>query len=76
MRLVLVHGARTQIEARLREAGRAPRYVDGLRVTETEDLTLVKQVVGRLRIRIEARLSMGWPTRRCTAPGCGWCRAT
>ncbi|MDG4563434.1 MAG: amino-acid N-acetyltransferase [Candidatus Competibacter sp.] len=59
VRLVLVHGARTQIEARLREAGRAPRYVDGLRVTETEDLTLVKQVVGRLRIRIEARLSMG-----------------
>jgi len=59
VRLVLVHGARTQIEARLREAGRAPRYVDGLRVTETEDLTLVKQAVGRLRIRIEARLSMG-----------------
>ncbi len=59
IRLVLVHGARQQIEARLREAGRAPRYANHLRITEAEDLPLVKQAVGRLRIRIESRLSMG-----------------
>ncbi len=59
IRLVLVHGARTQIEARLREAGREWCYVNGLRVTEAEDLRYVKQAIGRLRIRIEARLSMG-----------------
>ena len=59
IRLVLVHGARTQIEARLREAGREWRYVNGLRVTEADDLRYVKQAIGRVRIRIEARLSMG-----------------
>jgi amino-acid N-acetyltransferase len=59
IRLVLVHGARTQIEARLREAGREWRYVNGLRVTEADDLRYVKQAVGRVRIRVEARLSMG-----------------
>ncbi len=59
VRLVLVHGARAQIEARLQEAGRTPRYVGGLRLTDTEDLGYVKQAIGRLRIRIEARLSMG-----------------
>jgi amino-acid N-acetyltransferase len=59
IRLALAHGARPQIEQRLREAGREWRYVNGLRVTEAEDLRYVKQAVGRARIRIEARLSMG-----------------
>ncbi len=43
----------------MREAGREPRYAKGLRITEAEDLPSVKQAVGRLRIRIESRLSMG-----------------
>jgi len=59
VRLVLAHGARPQVEARLREAGRELRYVNDLRLTEGEDLRYVKQAVGRVRIRIEARLSMG-----------------
>jgi amino-acid N-acetyltransferase len=59
IRLVLAHGARPQVEERLREAGRALRYVNGLRLTDAEDLRYVKQAVGRVRIRIEARLSMG-----------------
>ena len=59
IRLVLAHGARPQIEQRLREAGREWRYVNGLRVTEAEDLCYIKQAIGRVRIRIEARLSMG-----------------
>jgi len=59
IRLVLAHGARPQIEQRLREVGREWRYVNGLRVTEAEDLCYIKQAVGRVRIRIEARLSMG-----------------
>ena len=59
IRLVLAHGARPQIEQRLREAGREWRYVNGLRQTEAEDLRYVKQAIGRARIRIEARLSMG-----------------
>jgi amino-acid N-acetyltransferase len=61
IRLVLVHGARPQIEQRLHEAGQELRYVRGLRITDSEALTKVKQAVGRVRIRIEARLSMGLP---------------
>ena len=59
VRLVLVHGARPQIEERLQEAGQELRYVNGLRVTDETSLTCVKQAVGSVRIRIEARLSMG-----------------
>jgi amino-acid N-acetyltransferase len=59
VRLVLVHGARPQIEVRLREAGRSLRYANGLRITDEEAMPCVKEAVGRARIRIEARLSMG-----------------
>ncbi|MBL8260017.1 MAG: amino-acid N-acetyltransferase [Candidatus Competibacteraceae bacterium] len=59
IRLVLVHGARPQVEQRLRDAGQELRYVNGLRLTDSDDLPLVKQAVGRVRIRIEALLSMG-----------------
>lgn len=59
IRLALVHGARPQVAARLREAGRELRYINGLRLTNADDLRYVKQAVGRVRIRIEARLSMG-----------------
>lgn len=59
IRLVLVHGARPQVEQRLRETGRELRYVNGLRLTDADDLRCVKQAVGRARIRIEASLSMG-----------------
>jgi amino-acid N-acetyltransferase len=61
IRLVLVHGARPQIEARLRESGQELRYINGLRITDEQALISVKQAVGRVRIRIEARLSMGLP---------------
>lgn len=59
IRLVLVHGARPQIEENLNEAGRSLRYVNGLRVTDHDALAKVKEAVGRTRIGIEARLSMG-----------------
>ncbi len=61
IRLVLVHGARPQIEDRLREAGLEQRYVHGLRITDETSLPCVKQAMGSVRIRIEARLSMGLP---------------
>ncbi len=57
--LVLVHGARTQIEEQLRKMGRELHYVKGLRVTEAEDLPVVEQAIGRVRICVEACLSMG-----------------
>jgi len=61
VRLVLVHGARPQIEAQLKAAGRKPQYVHGIRVTDEEALAAVKQASGQLRVEIEALLSMGLP---------------
>ncbi|MCG5500346.1 amino-acid N-acetyltransferase [Ectothiorhodospira lacustris] len=59
VRLVLVHGARPQIEARLRAQGAEIRYVNGLRVTDEQALRAVKDAAGSLRVEIEALLSMG-----------------
>ena len=61
VRLVLVHGARPQIEARLKQLKHRTRYVDGLRVTDDIALSCAKEASGRMRVEIEARLSMGLP---------------
>src|SRR5690242_3808327 len=61
IRLVLVHGARPQIEAELKSRGVRSRYAQGLRVTDEAALTAVKQAAGVLRIEIEAVLSQGLP---------------
>ena len=58
VRLVLVHGSRPQIEARLAARGLAPHYHHGLRITDAATLECVIDAVGQLRIAIEARLSM------------------
>ncbi len=58
VRLVLVHGSRPQIEARLAARGLAPRFHHGLRVTDGPTLECVVEAVGGLRLGIEARLSM------------------
>ncbi len=57
--LVLVHGARPQIEERLARAGARIRYVNGLRVTEDNALACVREAVGYVRTEIEAQLSLG-----------------
>ncbi len=59
IRLVLVHGARPQIERRLRERGAEMRLHQGLRVTDDAALDCVKEAAGVARVEIEARLSMG-----------------
>jgi amino-acid N-acetyltransferase len=61
IRLVLVHGARQQIEQALAAAGLACHYHKGRRVTDKAALALIKQVVGELRLQLEAALSMGLP---------------
>ena len=61
VRLVLVHGVRPQVEAHLIERHAEIRYVDGLRVTDTDALACVKEAVGEVRVEIEALLSMGLP---------------
>ncbi|MDP3420093.1 MAG: amino-acid N-acetyltransferase, partial [Thiobacillus sp.] len=59
VRLVLIHGVRPQVEARLNESGTAIRYVGGLRVTDDTALACVKEAAGTVRVEIEALLSLG-----------------
>lgn len=59
VKLVLVHGARPQIEDRLRQAGTDFEYINGLRITDNNTLPYVKQAVAAVKIEIEALLSMG-----------------
>jgi len=61
VRLVLVHGVRPQVEARLAQRGLSARYVKGLRVTDSEALACVKEAVGAVRVEIETLLSLGLP---------------
>lgn len=59
IRLVLVHGARPQIEERLNLRKVEMQYINGLRVTDDEALRCVKEAAGSTRVEIEALLSMG-----------------
>ena len=59
IRLVLVHGARPQIESRLNERNAEMRIVNGLRITDDSALACVKEAAGIVRVEIEGRLSMG-----------------
>jgi len=61
IRLVLVHGARPQIEAEMKAKGLRSRYAQGLRITDEQALTAVKHAAGILRLEIEALLSQGLP---------------
>ena len=59
VRLVLVHGARPQIEQRLKRDKLAPAFHNGLRVTDDAAMEAVKEANGAVRVEIEALLSMG-----------------
>ena len=59
IRLVLVHGARPQIDENLTEYGLTTPFQNGLRVTTRESLRCVMDAVGSIRLEIEALLSMG-----------------
>lgn len=59
VRLVLVHGARPQIEQQISALGLKSTYAENLRITNTDTLPAVEQAVGQVRVNIEALLSMG-----------------
>lgn len=58
IRLVVVYGARPQIDANLAAHGYNPVYHKHTRVTDGKTLELVKQAAGLLQLEITARLSM------------------
>jgi amino-acid N-acetyltransferase len=58
IRLVLVHGARPQIETRLALEKIEANYSQGLRITDSAALNAVIEAAGRLRVMIEGKLSL------------------
>ena len=61
VRLVLLHGLRTQIDERLHRDGLHSAFHDGMRITDAEGIERVKDAAGSLRAQIEALLSMRLP---------------
>ncbi len=59
VKLVLVHGARPQINDALAGAGLESRYHRGLRITDADAMPMVKMTVGAMSIELEAQFSMG-----------------
>src|SRR5256885_14854938 len=61
IRLVLVPGARPQIEAELKAKGLRSRYAQGLRITDDAALMAGKHAAGGLRVGLEGQPSQGLP---------------
>ncbi|WP_172605730.1 amino-acid N-acetyltransferase [Shewanella benthica] len=58
IKIVLVHGARPQIDEALADKAILPEYYNGVRITDEDAFKVIKQVVGGLQLDITARLSM------------------
>lgn len=59
MKLVVVHGARPQIEDRMATRGIKQAIENQVRVTDADTLIAVKDATGSMRLQIEALLTMG-----------------
>lgn len=59
IRIVVVFGARPQIDQRLAARGAAIHYENGLRITDAAALECVKEAVGSVRAELEGRFSVG-----------------
>jgi len=59
--LIVVHGARLQIEQQLNEAAIKSRFHDGSRITERDHLAHILKAVGAARFQLEALFSSGLP---------------
>ncbi|KXI27361.1 amino-acid N-acetyltransferase [Paraglaciecola hydrolytica] len=61
VRLVLVHGARPQIDERVNLRNLPFRFQDDIRITDKQTLECVKDAAGSVRAQVEALLTMGLP---------------
>lgn len=59
IRLVLVHGIRPQIDEHLSRRNITSEFHNGLRITGDAALQCVKEAAGKVRVEIEALLSLG-----------------
>lgn len=62
VRLVVVHGARNQIDEQLSASKSRTSFHKGLRITSKEDMLQVIQAVGSTRFKLEASFSSGLPS--------------
>ena len=60
-RIVLVYGVRPQVEELMNLKAVQSRYVNGIRVTDPEAMSCVKEAAGEARLDIEAAFSQGLP---------------
>ena len=56
-RIVIVHGARPQVDARLNELQHEIKVVNDMRITDDITLKIAKETIGALRVEIENQLS-------------------
>jgi amino-acid N-acetyltransferase len=61
VRVVLVHGARPQIDTVLATAGLTPRYEQHRRITDQDAIAHVEAAVARVRAQIEGQFCLGLP---------------
>ena len=61
IRIVLVHGARPQIDSRIALSGLSSQFNGYRRITDSDTMLCVKEAVGSTRMQIESELSMGLP---------------
>jgi amino-acid N-acetyltransferase len=59
VKLVVVHGARPQIEERITQRGIETAIDNNVRITDAQTLVAVKDATGSMRLHIEALLSTG-----------------
>ena len=59
VRMVIVHGARPQIEHQLKLRKEKSKYINGIRVTDAAAMECTRDAVGSIRVQIEALFSVG-----------------
>ena len=59
IRIVLVHGARPQINQRLAQHRLESQHSNGIRIADASTMECIKDAIGSARISIESALSMG-----------------
>lgn len=60
VKVVLVVGARLQVNEAIRATGSEPQFVSGYRVTDAVAMEAAVQAAGAARMEVEARLSKVW----------------
>jgi amino-acid N-acetyltransferase len=61
IKLVIIHGSRSQIDEQLSQQGIHSQFHHGIRISEAASMPAILQAINQVRHTIDARLSMGLP---------------